>query len=143
MEITHDSVESFLRGFERKTVSKDMAALLALFADPFLAAMPQGAKVVTAAEYARALPARREFFGRMGCESTSLVSVQHVPLSPRYALAFTRWRWVFGGEHVVPKEVFADTAYIVDTGADPFKIILYLPAEDMMAKLKQNERAAG
>ena len=138
MEIKSDAVDSFLREFERNIASGDVPALLALFADPFLAATPQGAKMVTTSDYAKALSARSGLFERAGCKATSLVSVQPVALSSRYALALTKWRWVFAGEHAQPKEVFADTAYIVDTGVDPFKIILYLPAEDIMAVLKRN-----
>ncbi|MGA2571502.1 MAG: hypothetical protein ABSF23_13365 [Terracidiphilus sp.] len=138
MDNTLSSVESFIRDYARNISAGNGAALLAQFADPFLAAMPQGAKVVSVAEHAKALPGRREFFERSGFRSTSLVSLHPIPLSSRYTLALTKWSMTFAVAQGAPREILLDSALIVDTGVDPFKIILYLAAEDLATVLKDN-----
>ena len=143
MEYKPDLVESFLRDYERNIAAEDIPALLAQFADPFLAAIPQGAKIVSAADHAKALPARRDFFDHAGCKSSTLVSAQPIPLSSRYTLALTKWRVTVAVAQSQPKEIVVDTAFIVDTGDGACKIILYLPAADIMALLKDEALPAG
>ena len=137
MENQLRSVETFLREYERNVVAGNMPALLAQFADPFLAAVPQGTKMVTATEHSRGLPARRQFFDRIGCKSSSLADVHTIPLSSRYTLALTKWRLSFAEALNTPQEILVDSAFIVDVGGTELKIILYLAADDMIALAKE------
>ena len=122
---------------KRDIAAGNMPALLGLFANPFLAATPQGAKIVTAADFAEALPARKQLFDRMGWKSSSLVDVHSIPLSARYALLLTEWRMNFAAADSSRIELLVDSAFVVDTGTEAFKIILYLAGDDIMALLKE------
>ena len=143
MENQLDLVLSFLRDYERNIAAADIPALLDQFADPFLAAIPQGVKIVSAADHAKELPARRNLFDRAGCKPGRLVSAHPITLSSRYVLALTKWRWAFAAAHAEAKEILTDAAFLVDTGAGPPKIVLYLPATDMVAALKEEGIPAG
>lgn len=138
-----NSIESFFREYERNSASLDFSAVVSQFADPFLAAGPQGASVVTAGDFAAALPARKRLFESMGYQSTALVSLQQIPLSARYILVRTQWRLKFTGSDKCPKEIVANSAFLVDTGEATFKIALYLTNEDMMAALRSQGILAG
>jgi len=138
MQNISDPVELFFKTYEQNISTGNIPALLAQFADPFLAAIPQGARVVSAADYAKALPVRHELFHRLGCRSTSLVDLHPIPLSSRFTLALTKWRMVFDGTESGPRELSIDTAFIVDTGTGAPQIVLYLPNEDIMEVLKNH-----
>jgi hypothetical protein len=73
----------------------------------------------------------------MGCKSSSLVDVHSIPLSARYALLLTKWRMNFAVADSTQKELLVDSAFIADTSAEAFKIILYLAGDDIMALLKE------
>lgn len=130
-------IQRFFQTFSELSSSGDIPAIVAQFADPFLAAGPQGAKCVRAADFAPALPGRKQFFDNLGCQSTSLVSVEEIPLDARYVLAKTRWRMVIAPQQGESQEIFGDTAYLVDAGEKDFKILLYLASHDFMEELKQ------
>jgi hypothetical protein len=138
-----DPIHGFFQRFETSSANGDVPALMTLFAEVFLAAVPDGARAIRAADFALALPRRFELFRKLGCRSTKLVALQARPLSARFTLAETSWRMVFASDGREAKEVDADAAYIVDTGDDPFRIVLYLPKEDIMAVLRAQGLLAG
>ena len=132
------TVETFIRDYEQNIAAGNMPAFLAQFADPFLAATPQGAKIVTAADHAHALPARQQLFDRMGCKTASLVDLHPIPLSARYTLVLTKWRMAVAGTPNSPDEIVFDSSFIVDTGVDEFKIIFYLANQNLVEVLQQH-----
>jgi len=138
MQPSNDPIETFFREFEQRSDSGDIPALLPQFADTFMAAGPQGAQCICAADFAMALPKRKQFFDSLGCRSTSLVSLDHDRLDARYVVAKTRWRMTFAREAGELKDVVADSTYIVDTGADAYKIVFYLSHRDLMTVLKDH-----
>lgn len=130
-------ITRFFREFERHSDLGDVSSLVPLFAETFVVAGPQGAQCIRASDFALALPKRIELFDRLGCRSTSLVSLDEQQLDPKFTLTRTRWRMTFlqNGEE---KEVLAESTFIVDTGADEFKIVFYLAHLDHVAMLKKH-----
>ena len=135
MENPSNAIERFFQSLERETITGDMAALAERFAEPFLAAGPSGAKVAQRSAFTQGMPARKELFDKLGCRSTRLISLETTELDARYALVKTRWQLTFEREGLSRQEVFADSTYIVDTGAGTnesnFKIILYLTSQEL------------
>lgn len=134
--LADNAITRFFRQFERNSDSGEISSLAHQFADTFMVAGPQGAQCVRAADFALALPRRKQFFDSLGCRSTSLVSVEEHQLDSRFVTARTRWRWVFlqSGEE---KEALADSTFIVDTSAQNLKIVFYLAHQDTMIMLKE------
>lgn len=128
----------FLRKFELASASNDVSASVALFADTFMAASPQGAQCVRAEDFARALPKRIQLMQSLGCQSTSLVSFSETMLDERFAMAETRWRMAFGRESQPVQEAFADSLYIVDMAGEAPRIVFYLAHQEFMAMLKSS-----
>ena len=137
MQTSNDAIETFFREFEQRSDSGDIAALLPQFADTFMAAGPQGAKCVRAADFAVALPKRKQFFDSLGCRATSLVSLEQNPLDARYVVAKARWRMTFVQGDGETREALADSTYIVDTSGNSFKILFYLAHQDHMTMLRE------
>jgi hypothetical protein len=125
------SIAQFFQGLEEETANGNMAALAERFSESFLAASPSGAKVAQRTVFAETMPSRKQAFDKLGCRSTRLVSVETTVLDARYTLARTRWQLTFARDGQGPQEVFADSTYIVDTGEEPFQIILYLTSQDL------------
>ena len=98
MQPSNDAIETFFREFEQRSDRGDIPALLPQFADTFMAAGPQGAQCIRSADFALALPKRKQFFDSLGCRSTALVSLDYNRLDVRYVLAKTRWRMTFAHE---------------------------------------------
>lgn len=134
--MTTSLIARFFESFARQSSSNDTQTQVAQFADTFLAAGPQGAKCVRAADFAQALPKRKQLFDSLGCQSTTLVSLEETPLDARYVLARTKWQMTFSRSNGELEEVLADSTFIVDTAADEFRIVLYLANQDIMQVLK-------
>lgn len=135
MQQPSQPIERFFRIFESNASSDNADAAVSQFADVFMAASPQGTQAVRAADFALALPKKKQLFDKLGCRSTTLVSLRETRLDARYVLASTQWRMTFvqGQAH----DVVADSVYIVDTSAEAFKIVFYLASQDLMQVLKQ------
>jgi hypothetical protein len=91
---------------------------------------------VRAADFALALPKRKQIFDELGCRSTSLVSLEEAAMDARYVLAKTRWRIEFARESV-EKSIKVNSVFLVDTGQEPFRIVLYLASQDIFAVMRE------
>jgi hypothetical protein len=129
------AVARFFQTYQLHNSSGDIPEIVSHFADTFLAAGPQGAKCVRATDFALALPKRKQLFESLGSQSTALVSLQETQIDPRYVLAKTSWQINFT-RHGNTQNIVVDSTFLIDTGVDDFKILLYLPHQDIMQILK-------
>ncbi len=136
MQQPSEAIERFFRIFESNASSDDVDAAVSQFADVFMAGSPQGTQAVRVADFALALPKKKQLFDKLGCQSTTLVSLRETRLDARYVLASTQWRMTFGQGQSQTEDVVADSVYIVDTGAEAFKIVFYLASQDLIQVLK-------
>ena len=136
MITSETAVWRFFEEYARESNSDDVAAIVSRFADPFLSAGPSGTQCVRAADFAAALPKRKELFNRLGARPASLMSIEERALDTRYVLAKTRWRIEFVREDLPKTELLLDSTFLVDTGIDAFRIAMYMPHQDVMQVLK-------
>ena len=129
------AMEMFFRNQERNSNSGSIGPLISQFADVFMVAGPKGAQVVQVEAFALALPKRKKLFDDMGCQSTELVSLRETSLNGGYMMVETRWRMTFASEGQSPEEIQADSTFIVYTGGEEPKIVMYLPHNDALATL--------
>jgi hypothetical protein len=131
-----EAIEGFFRTFEANASSHDADAQISQFADVFMAANPQGAQTVRAGDFALALPKRKELFDRLGCRSSELLSVSEQRLDARYVLANTRWKMTFARAESNTEEVVVESSFMLDTGGNSPRILVYLAHQDIMQVLK-------
>jgi hypothetical protein len=134
---TVSSIEQFFQQFELNRRSGDIPALVGQYGDAFLVAGPQGTQCVRSNEFALALPKRKQLFDSLGCQFADLVSLHETPLNDRFILARTQWRMTFGGNQRDEQSLLVESIFIIDTGAEGFKIVFYLPLQDIMELLKE------
>lgn len=132
----------FIQTFARLSAEANAVGLIAQFADSFLYAGPQGSQWMPARDFALALPRRKQVFEQFGHRSTELADVEEFWLGDRYVLARTRWR--FTCEHGGQTRQMLDTAssFLIDAGAEPFRILLYVAHQDILEMLRQRGAAA-
>lgn len=136
MTATASPIQSFFQRYDQLSTEGNVPELVALFADTFLAADPGGARAVTAADFARALPQRKHFFDKIGCKGSELVSVEETPLDRRYTLARTQWRFRFP-ENASSKELLVESTFLVDASGESPRILLYMAHQDLMTVLRE------
>jgi hypothetical protein len=115
-----------------------MTCTVARFADAFQFAGPLGSQSFRAADFALALPRRKQLFDRLGCQSTYLVFLHQTQLDVRYILVRTEWKLTFARSQGEPQQILVGSTIILDTGPDPFKIVFYLDHHDLMKVLKEH-----
>jgi hypothetical protein len=142
MSLSPSAMETFFRDQERNSNSGSIGPLISQFADVFMVAGPQGAQVVQADAFALALPKRKKLFDDMGCQSSELVSLRETSLNGGYMMVETRWRMTFASEGQSPEEIQADSTFIVYTGGEEPKIVMYLPLSDALATLADRRARA-
>ena len=136
MHHASEAIARFFRTFEANASSNNIEAQVSQFADVFMAANPQGAQVVRAADFALALPKKKQFFDQLGCRSTILISLREQRLDARYVMASTQWKLTFNLTENRTEDVVVESAYILDTGGDAPQIVFYLANQDLMQMLK-------
>lgn len=137
MESKRKALVQFIESFARHSSTRDFDTSAAQFAECFLAAGPAGAQCVRAADFARALPRRAELFDSLGRKSTELIEVRDSWLDTRYAIAHTTWCFAFLRPDDSIETVDSESVFVVDTGTDPFRTLMYVNPSDIMATLRQ------
>lgn len=136
------NLTSFFETYERNSNGEDAVAVVSQFADPFLSAGPDGAVLVSGAHFALALQRRKRWFEDAGCKASSLVGKAEKPLDARYTLVTTRWRIECAPYGARAFDLEVDSTFLVDTGGEEPKILLYLAHQDLGKELN-NRRAMG
>ncbi len=131
------ALQHFLSAYAQHTAAGNIPALVAQFADTFLVAGPTGSQCVRSADFARALPRRAELFASLGCQPAELISTEESALDARYALVRTTWRFTFTRPQNATETIDSESIFLIDTGSDPFRILLYLTPHDIMETLRQ------
>ena len=135
MNSSPSAMETFFRNHERNSNSGSIGPLISQYADVFMVGGPQGAQAVQANAFALALPNRMKVFDDMGCQSTELVSLRETSMNGPYTMVETRWRMTFASEDQSTDEIQADSTFIVFTGGEEPKIVMYLSHGDVLATL--------
>ncbi|HKF46841.1 MAG TPA: hypothetical protein VKB38_05740 [Terracidiphilus sp.] len=130
------AIDRFFQAFQRASADGDMPALTTLFADTFLTAGPQGARCIPAAVFAPVAAGRKQLFDRLGCRPAELVSVTPTPLDSRYTLVRTEWRFVFEPPGRQSEIIPVESTYLLDTSAEPCRILAYIAHHDIMTILR-------
>lgn len=142
MNLSPSAMETFFKNHERNSYGGSVGALISQFADVFMVAGVQGAQVMQANTFALTLPKRKKLFDDMGCQSTELVSLREISLNGRYTMVETLWRMRFASEDQSPEEIQAHSTFIVYTGGEEPKIVMYLPHGDVLATLAERRGRA-
>ena len=133
-ETRQDAVARFVQSYAANIAAGDDAAVTAQFAELFMAGGPTGIMTVRSVDFAKSLPKRRQLFAALGCRSSSLVAVEQQRLTDRFWLVTTRWRMSFDeGEAGSAEEIASEAIFIVETCAEPFRIVMFLHSEDVVA----------
>jgi hypothetical protein len=136
--INHETaVGRFFHSYAQKSSEDDISALVSQFTDPFLSADPHGSRCVRVEDFAAALPKRKLLFDRLGCKPAVLMNLHETQLDARYVLAKTTWRFDFAHANSEEAEqVLADSTFLIDTGEEEFKIVMYMAHQDIMQVLR-------
>ena len=65
MHLPSEAMERFFRTFESNTMSDNVDAVVAQFADVFMTANPQGTLAVRTNDFALALPKKKQWFDKL------------------------------------------------------------------------------
>jgi hypothetical protein len=141
MELKNGAGVRFIQTFARNNAEGNSAELIAQFAEGFLYAGPAGSQWVCADEFALALSKRKQVFEEAGHRSTELADAQELWLGDRYVLVRTRWRFAFELEGDAPYTLDTESSFVVDAGAEPFRILVYLAQQDIVEMLMRRSRS--
>jgi hypothetical protein len=76
-------------------------------------------------------------FDRLGSKPAVLVNLQETHLDARYVLAKTTWRFDFVRANPEEAEhILADSTFLIDTGEEEFKIVMYMAHQDIMQVMR-------
>src|SRR5262245_53991849 len=94
-EIPTGGLRSFFERFQRLNADGHVEKLVELYAPSVMVAGPAGSHVVTAEQLLGAVSKRKRLLDDAGHRETALVGFEETPLTPRYSLVRTEWRWTF------------------------------------------------
>ncbi|HEV2134390.1 MAG TPA: hypothetical protein VGR47_09005 [Terracidiphilus sp.] len=137
MELKNGAGVRFIEAFARNSADGCIAELITQFCEQFLYAGPAGSQWVGAGDFALALPKRKQIFEQAGHRSTELAGAQELWLGERYVLVRTRWRFAFELDTKAPYTLETESDFVVDAGAEPFRILVYLAHQDIVEMLRR------
>ena len=138
-----DALDRFIANFGHNANHGSPSAVVAQFADTFIAAGPSGSMAVRASDFASALAMRKQVFAKAGYKSSKLVSKKETLLSDRFAVLDTCWRFEFAPESASAWDVETRSSFFLEMGdemrGDDPKILVYAAHQDILKLLKEHE----
>jgi len=139
MTDSRTAVAEFLHQFIGNTNQGDARTQAPPFAATFLAAGPNGAQCMRREDFLLALAKRKEMFASAGLRRTELAGVEVEALDARYSKARAEWKMGFEDGTEAAQEITVASTYIIDTGVQPFEIVLYMAHQEIAAILKERK----
>ena len=135
-----EGLRSFFERFQSLSAAADIAGLAAMYAEKIMFAGPRGTMTISPADIMGAIPKRKQMLDGAGHRSTTMIGFEEAPLTERYSLVRTQWRWDFAPATGEPFSATLPSTFIVDRGGDTPKIVVYINDHDITAALSERER---
>jgi hypothetical protein len=132
-----EALRPFFERFQMLNARADVETLIELYASNVMVAGPAGPTIITAAHLLGAISKRKQLLDDAGHRETSLVGFEESPLTPRYSLVRTEWRWVFDQGSGQQTTVTLPSTFVVDRSGDVPHILVYILHDDVTAVLRQ------
>lgn len=130
-------LHAFFDRFQSLSSACDVEGLAAMYAGSVMIAGANGTQVVSAAALQAAIPRRRHLLESAGHQDTALIEFEQTTLTRRYVLVRTTFCWRFQAANGEPATVALPSTFIVDTGGDAPRIVLYLNEQDIVSTLRE------
>lgn len=129
-------VKAFFDQFERASETLDLDLIATEYADSFMFAGPNGARVIEKQNLLAALPQRREFFKSAGHQRTRIVSLDETKIDDHYVLVRVQFlmRFEKAAGHPVDVETESTSILYIQDGAT--RIVFHLESEDVQQVLQ-------
>ena len=135
-EISTEGLRSFFERFQGVSTASDVQALAGMYTSIVMVAGPSGARAISSADMLSAVATRKQLFESAGHRETALVGFEEQPLTDRYSIVRTEWRWRFERATGEPTTVSLPSTFIVDRSADGPRIVVYVMHHDIAAELQ-------
>jgi hypothetical protein len=129
-------VQEFFKQIERSSDTLDLELIASLYADSFMFADPNGARVIEKQKFLAALPKRQEFFKALGHQSTKVLSLDETGLDDHYVMVHAYFVMRFEKASVPPIDAQVDSTYILHLKDDSPKIVFHLESEEVQQALQ-------
>jgi hypothetical protein len=112
-------VRQFFDTYARSRTAFDIDAIALQYADAFMFAGPDGARVVDKPSVLAAAPKGQEWLKSLGHTSTDVLTLDESGLDRHYVLVHARFAWRFQKTSAEPRDVKVDSTFILymDQGA--------------------------
>jgi hypothetical protein len=132
----NDKLKKFFEGVEKASNTLDLDLIGSQYADQFIFADPNGARVVEKQKFLPFLPKRREFFKALGHQSTKVLSLEETLIDNQYTMVKAHFLLQFQKIAGEIKEINLDSTYILFTKWDAPKIVMHIEPEDVQQAMK-------
>jgi hypothetical protein len=132
-----EGLRPFFERFQMLNARADLEKLTELYASRVMVAGPAGPNVITAPDLLGVISKRKQLLDDAGHRETALVGFEEIPLTPRYSLVRTEWRWVFEQASGEQTTVLLPSTFVVDRSGDAPHILVYILHDDVTAVLRQ------
>ena len=130
-------VNAFFAAYEQHIKASMPDQIAVQYADSFMFAGPHGTQAVRKEDFLKVLPKREGFFKAIGLSSTTMQSVETVPLADNYLLAKVTWQMRFEKEGAQPILDENLATYILQQQEDALQIVFQLDHQDLMQRVAE------
>ena len=137
MQATSDAVREFFRQYERSRNTFDADLIERQYADAFMFAGPNGARVAEKRAVVIGLSSGREVLRTLGHTLTTLESLDETRIDDHYTMVRTRLVWRFEQASMQPVDVGVDSVFILYINDDVPTIVFQQEHEDFQQTLRK------
>ncbi len=129
-------VKEFFDRFERASEKLDLDVIASEYADSFMFAGPNGARVIQRQQLLAALPQRQQFFKSVGHQWTRIVSLDETRMDDHYVMVRAEFLMRFQKPSAQPIDAKLDSTFILNGQGDTLVIVFHLEHEDLQQALQ-------
>ena len=136
MDVATPAIREFFEQYARSRTAMDIEGIVSQYADAFMLAAADGARVAEKHALVEGFPKALEFLKTVGHASTEVAWLDETRVDEHYAMVRAQFIWRFEKAATPPIDVEVDSMFILHLNHDVPRIVLHHEHEDFWQLLR-------
>jgi hypothetical protein len=130
-------VTKFFEIYEKSLSEASVSTVAALYSDVFMFGGPRGVQSVKKGDFLKLLPGRKTYFKSIGLETSTIASIDEIPLDPKYILARVVWEMTLKNSANTSRQFETKATYILEIRNETPVIVMQLDHQDLGERVNE------
>lgn len=131
------AVTNFFKIYEKSIANAAASTVGALYSDVFMFGGPRGVQPVKKEDFLKLLPGRKAHFLSIGLETSTVATIDEIPLDAKYVVARVVWKMSLKNSTGTSRQFETKATYILELRNGTPVIVMQLDHQDLGEKVNE------